>query len=103
MKEIHPDGIDLIDYAILGYNYTIYSSTNYTLVERAFGHTSLKSVNEMLMPDSFYNKYFENCKEKLKHVYKNVYVNLETKNQKIINTNNSNSNESEEIRVDQIS
>lgn len=103
LKEIYPDERDnLMDYAIIAYNNTIHSATNYSPFELTFGHTDSRNPIEIFTPNSFFSEYAENHKSKLKHVYQNVHEKLQNKKEKVIDKINVNGDTSNEFAVGQI-
>lgn len=101
LRELYPDEIDLINYAIIGYNNSIHSSTGYTPFELTFGHTELRDPNEIFLPTTFYNEYTENHKEKLKHVYQQVSDKIISKKEKITQQHNTEGEINPEFKLEQ--
>lgn len=103
LKETYPDEkLDLIDYAIIGYNISIHSATKFTPFELTFGHTNSRNPNEIFVPKSFYTDYVENHNEKLKHVYSEVNEKLQNQKKKIVSKRNTKGNDNEEFKIGKI-
>ena len=102
LREIYPDeNKNLIEYAIIGYNSSIHSSTKYTPFEITFGHTNLRNPHEIFLPNSFYTDYAENHKNKLKHVYQEVSERLVSNKEKVIAKNNTQGDTNNTFKVGQ--
>ncbi|WP_253302428.1 reverse transcriptase domain-containing protein [Wolbachia endosymbiont of Psylliodes chrysocephala] len=100
LKSMYPNDIEnIMNYAILGYNSSIHSATNFTPFELTFGHTHSRNPNEIFLPATFYSDYAENHKLKLEYVYKNVKEKLESKKEKLVSKLNSQGDSNEEFQV----
>lgn len=89
-------------YALIGYNNSIHTSTNFTPFELVFGHTDLRDPNEIFSPKMFYSDYAENHKNRLETIYKNVKQDLNLSKEKIIEKANIQGDENKEYFVGQI-
>lgn len=92
---------NIMDYAIIAYNNSIHSATNYTPFELTHGHTNAKDPNEIFILKEFYSDYAENHKNKLKHVYEKVKNKLETEKQKTVSKHNNMGDQNKEFSLGQ--
>lgn len=101
LKETHPNELELINYAVLGYNSSIHSATNFTPFELVFGHTNLRNP-EIFTPKEFFSNYVEDHNKKLTQVYEQVRVKLENKKQSLVTKINTKGDTNEEFKINQI-
>ena len=102
LLETHPnDKLNIMDYAIIAYNNTIHTATNFTPFELTFGHTSTRDANQIFTPPTFFTDYAENHKQKLEHVYKNVQDKISNAKQKIVKKHNIKGDTSNEFKLGQ--
>lgn len=100
LKNKHKDDPYLIKYAIIAYNSSIHSTTDFTPYELVLGHTHSRDPSELLNR-TFYSDYVHNHNEKLKSVYQNVSDKSKQSKEKIIETRNAQGPEQYNFKLNQ--
>lgn len=101
LKEKHGDDQNMMKYAIIAYNSSIHSTTNFTPHELVFGHTTSRDPLELLN-STFYSEYVSNHRDKVESIYKNVKETSENIKQKIIDKRNEKGPDQIHFKIDQI-
>lgn len=79
----------LMPYAIIAYNSTIHSSTNFTPFELVLGHTDSRDPMK-LIPSHVYTEYINNHKNNTQILYEKICEKCQTNKEQIINKINEN-------------
>lgn len=92
--------IGLMRLAIMAYNNSVHSSTNFTPFELIFGHSSNREPFDMYYDKRFYTEYVNNHKNRLKVLYERISDQIQNQKEKVITKRNENS-KNIELRVGQ--
>lgn len=79
--------------AIMAYNNTKHSTTNYTPYELLFVHSNFRDLFDLYYTHKFYEDYNEKHKNRLKLLYRNIADKTKEKKIKVIEKRNENLNE----------
>lgn len=101
LKELYPQETDLTNYAILGYNNSIHTSTGFTPFEIVFGHTNARNPDEIFHPKEFFTDYVQNHKDKVTHMYDKIKEKIQTQKEKIVAKLNVSGDNSDEFKLGQ--
>lgn len=86
-KDNNTDIITLMSYAVIAYNSTIHSSTNFTPYELVFGHTDTRDPM-LVLPAEVYTEYATTHRTNTEALYNKVQESSKTLKQKIIDKRN---------------